>query len=210
LRLLGYDWDQTLPGRPRLYLHWQTAAGYETEVRDGQAGSLPPYNGPWGVASGRWSRVTQPANGQYVPLGQGVVWHGDVLDETQPLDPGQNLTLYQHFLSSRAVLRDYAVSVRLIGFEEDGFHWAWWDLDDSIPAMGAIPTLKWIGGSQVRSPHFVTIDEHAPSEQQIGGALNLYDAFTGRPLPILDERLMAEYGWVPLGETEAEDRQEQN
>ena len=72
--------------------------------------------------------------------------------------------------------------------------------------MGAIPTLKWIGGSQVRSPHFVTVDENAPGGQQIGGALNLYDAFTGRPLPILDERLTAEYGWVPLGETAVGER----
>ncbi len=200
-RLVGYDWDHTLPGRPRLYLHWQTEEGYVTEVRDGEAGDLPPYNGPWGMASKRWSRVLQPGSGQYVPFGQGVVWHGDLLDEDQALAPGQAVTLHQHFMSGRPVMRDYAVSVRLIGFEEDGFHWAWWDLDDAIPAMGAIPTLKWIGGSQVRSPHFVTVDEDAPSGQQIGGALNLYDAFTGRPLPILDERLTAEYGWVPLGET---------
>jgi hypothetical protein len=205
LRLLGYDWDHTLPERPRLYLHWQTEQGFETEVREGEAGSLPPYSGPWGVASNRWSWVTRPANGQYVPLGQGLVWHGDLLDETQPLYAGQNLTMYQHFLSSRPVLRDHAVSVRLIGFEEDGFHWSWWDLDDSIPAMGAIPTLKWIGGSQVRSPHFVTVDENATGGQQIGGALNLYDAFTGRRLPILDERLTAEYGWVPLGQTAVEE-----
>jgi hypothetical protein len=41
------------------------------------------------------------------------------------------------------------VSVRLIGLEPDGVHWAWWDLQDSVPAMGAIPTLKWIDGSLV-------------------------------------------------------------
>ena len=100
-------------------------------------------------------------------------------------------------------MRDYAISVRLMGFEEDGYHWAWWDLDDGIPAMGAIPTLKWIEGSQVRSPHFLTVDEAAPPGQQIGAALNLYDAFTNRVLPILDERITADFAWVPLGETAA-------
>jgi hypothetical protein len=94
---------------------------------------------------------------------------------------------------------DLVVSVRLIGLEPDGFHWAWWDLNDSIPALGAIPTLKWIAGSAVRSPHRVTVDTAALPGQTITGALTMYDAFTGRPLPILDERITAQYAWVPLG-----------
>jgi hypothetical protein len=102
------------------------------------------------------------------------------------------------------VLRDQTVSVRLIGFA-DGRQWAWWDLDDAIPAMGAIPTLKWIAGSEVRSPHFLTVDSEATAGQEVGGALTLYDAFTERSLPILDDRLNREYGWVPLGEAWVEE-----
>jgi hypothetical protein len=30
------------------------------------------------------------------------------------------------------------------------------------------------------------------------GALTLYDAFTNRPLPILDERITAGQPWMPL------------
>ncbi len=30
-QLVGYDWDNTLPGQQRLYLHWHSATGYETE-----------------------------------------------------------------------------------------------------------------------------------------------------------------------------------
>ena len=67
--------------------------------------------------------------------------------------------------------------------------------------MGAIPSLKWIAGSTVTSPHFVTVDHSAQTAQQVGGALTLYDAFTGRVLPVLDDHLAGEYGWIPLGRT---------
>jgi hypothetical protein len=200
-QLVGYDWDNSLPGQQRLYLHWRTGEGFQTEVRDDSAGNLPPYAGPWGILSNRWSRVTQPGTGYYVPFGQGIVWQGDQLDGNQALAAGQSLTLPQHFLSGAPVMRDYTVSVRLIGFEDDGYHWAWWDLDDGIPAMGAIPTLKWIDGSRVRSPHFLKVDAEAPPNQQIGAALNLYDALTSRVLPVLDERITADYAWLPLGMT---------
>lgn len=199
--LIGYDWDNTLGERPRLYLHWRTAEGYQTEVRDEGSGTLPPFVGPWGVPSERWSRVLTPGAGYYVPFGQGIIWHGDPLAVGAGVAAGQSLTVEQDLLSGQPVMRDYAISVRLIGFEEDGHHWAWWDLDDGIPAMGAIPTLKWIAGSTVRSPHFVQVDDDAPLGQTVGGALNLYDAFTSRVLPVLDERITGDFAWVPLGET---------
>ncbi len=200
-QLVGYDWDNSLPGQQRLYLHWREDGDYQTEIRDNDAGSLPPFAGPWGVLNDRWVRVTRPGSGFYVPFGQGIIWYGDQLEASQSVDPDQTVRLYQDFLSSRPVMRDYAISVRLIGYEEDGYHWDWWDLDDGIPAMGAIPTLKWIGGSRVRSPHFVSVDKDAPAGQQIGAALNLYDAFTSRVLPILDERINVDYAWLPLGAT---------
>ncbi len=164
--------------------------------------TLEPY--PPTPVPGAFSAIAGPASPALeraitFPFGRGIVWHGDPLDNSQSLAAGQSLTLSQRFLSSQPVMRDYAVSVRLIGYEDDGYHWAWWDLDDDIPAMGAIPTLKWIGGSQVRSPHFLTVDDGAPPGQQIGGALNLYDAFTNRVMPILDQRIMVDYSWLPLG-----------
>ncbi len=201
-RLAGYDTDTTIVDRARLYLHWRTADGYVSEVYDNQIPLLPQFIGPWGVPSSRWSLLSDGDPASYVPLGQGIVWTGDALDE--PLSAGQEVVLDQRFLSTIPVLSDQVVSVRLIGFEDDGFHWAWWDLDDAIPAMGAIPTLKWIAGSQVSSPHFVTVADSAPAGQQLGGALTLYDAFTGRVLPILDSRLAGEFGWIPLGETSVE------
>jgi len=201
-RLVGYDWDNTLPGRRRLYLHWQTAAGYVTEVRDDGPGALPPYVGPWGAVRRDWPALARGAGGYYVPLGQGIVWAGAPLPPAPPAGPGEAFTWSHRFLSGRPVERDYVVSVRLIGYQGEGPLWGWWDLDDSVPAMGAMPTLKWIGGSRVRSPHFVRVAPTAAAGQALGGALTLYDAFTGRPLPILDERITAETTWVPLGRAE--------
>ena len=113
-KLAGYDWDQTLSGQPRLYLHWQQDGGYVSEVSDSTAVTLPPFRGPWGIARRDWSDVLTPANSHYVPLGQGIIWTGTGLAPDQALQAGQDLVLKQDFLSSRPVLRDQTVSVRLM------------------------------------------------------------------------------------------------
>ena len=204
LRLTGYDWDNTLPDRPRLYLHWQTEQGYQTEVRDNLANGaypMPNYFGPWGLIIHN-SQFTIHHSQFYVPLGQGIVWKGDPLTHAS-LSTLQPLTLVQTFTSRRPITRDLVISVRLIGFEADGFHWAWWDLEDSIPAMGAIPTLKWIAGSTVHSPHRVVVDAATQPGQAVGATVRVYDAFTTRPLPLLDERITndLQLPWIPLGQT---------
>lgn len=198
--LIGYDWDHTLAERARLYLHWRAADGYTTQVFDDVAPAdlaLPPYRGVWGVPVDAWRLPRGEQSGHYVPWGQGIVWTGETLNGLT-LSPGDSIVVDQEFHSARPINRDYVVSVRLIGLEPDGVHWAWWDLQDSIPAMGAIPTLKWVSGSFVRSPHRVMVAESARPEQTLTGALTLYDAFTNRPLPILDERITAENPWIPL------------
>ena len=215
-RLIGYDWDNTLPGQQRLYLHWRTEEGYQTAVRDNEATdliTLPAWLGPWGVVSEQWTvdsgsfedsgRIvdSRQRRSHYVPLGQGIVWTGETISNLQSPVSSNSLSLPQHFISSRPVTRDLVVAVSLIGYQADGVNWAWLDQDDSVPAMGAIPTLKWVEGSRVRSPHFLTVNPAAPSGQALAATLRLYDAFTNRPLPILDERIMAEFPWVPLGQS---------
>lgn len=198
--LIGYDWDHTMADRSRLYLHWQAADGYRTQVFDDIRAAdltLPPYRGIWGVPVRVWRFPRGEQSGHYVPLGEGIVWTGETLNGLK-LSPGDSIVVDQEFRSARPINRDYVVSVRLIGLEPDGIHWAWWDLRDSIPAMGAIPTLKWVRGSFVRSSHRVTVDESALPGQTLTGALILYDAFTNRTLAILDERIMAENPWIPL------------
>lgn len=195
--LVGYDWDHTLE-TPRLYLHWRTANGYLTEVRDGADASLPPWTGAWGLQ--RTAGLPAQPGQHYVALGQGLVWLGEqALDDVSSPQPGERLFLPQHFAASRPVQRDLVVSVRLVGYEADGFHWAWWALDDGVPALGAIPTLKWIAGSRVWDPHWLVVADQATPVQQLGGLVRLYDAFTGAPLPILDERIGEQLPAVPLG-----------
>jgi hypothetical protein len=201
-RLLGYDWDHTLAGQTRLYLHWQTTEGYGSEVQDlaGNSYELPAWLGPWGLVR-EGSTLETRERSHYVPFGRGVTWTGKAFPGSSDISLEQEVESTQYFLSSGPLTRDLVVSVRLVGFEEDGFHWAWWDLDDGVPAMGAIPTLKWIQGSRVRDPRRNTIGDEAWIGQTTSPLLRLYDAFTGHALPILDERISNETSWVPLGRT---------
>jgi hypothetical protein len=203
--LIGYDHDRTIPDRQRLYLHWRHDAGYyRTEAFDDGAietMNLPAYRGPWGIPISHWSFSRERGSSHYVPFGQGIVWTGETMGEISP-SPEETITLNQYFRSTKPLNRDYVVSVRLIGLEPDEYHWAWWDLRDSIPVLGAIPTLKWIEGSVVRSPHSVTVAPQASPGQVLTGALTLYDAFTNRPVPILDERITGQNPWLSLGRDE--------
>ncbi|MEW5986056.1 MAG: hypothetical protein AB1791_05445, partial [Chloroflexota bacterium] len=117
------------------------------------------------------------------------------------LSPGETVVVRNHFGSGRPVWSDLVASVRLIGYAEDRFHWQWSVLDDSVPALGAIPTLKWVAGSQVWDRHRLTVAAEGQPGQSVTAVLRLYDAFTGRPLPILDERIVQlPLPGIPLGE----------
>jgi hypothetical protein len=193
--LVGYDWDNTLVGRPpRLYLHWRTAAGYVTEVRDVPEGSVAVPVSIWGV---RRTITLQNQSTFYVPFGESIVWTGPLLAPDLSLRAGDEIILRQTFHSSRPILHDIATSVRLVGYAEGGCSWAWADLDDDfgIPAMGGIPTLKWVAGSTVHDPHQFTVPLTAVPHQRVGVILNLYDAFTNQPVPVLDERINSATPW---------------
>ncbi len=224
-RLIGYDWDQTLSGQPRLYLHWQTADGYITETQDHPT-AVPPLSGPWGIVTAWWPPHSQRWP-HYVPLADGLVWMGESLTSGyEPFTRGNTYAWPQRFTTNRPILRDYVVSTRLVGYEADGFHWAWCDLVDYVPAMGAIPTLKWIAGEHITSPHLIDYTQESPTYeaycqslkpapgapllavaeqavpgQAVGGTLVMYEAFSQRPLPILDERITGQFSWIPLGGT---------
>ncbi|UCG24200.1 MAG: DUF2723 domain-containing protein [Chloroflexota bacterium] len=198
--LIGHDWDSTLPGRQRLYLHWSTAAGYETQSIDVDGGQyqMPPWNGPWGIEEeGSTFGLDRPA--AYVPFGQGLVWLGQDVSGLDPVSSGQRLASPQWFTTSRPIMRDLVVSLRLVGYQEDGQSWDWWDLDDGVPALGAIPTLKWLSGSRVRAPVWSFVSSDARDGQEVEPLLVLYDAFTSRQLPVLDERYAQLAPWIPLG-----------
>jgi hypothetical protein len=126
------------------------------------------------------------AGERYIPFGDSLVLTG--LDApTDNLKPGADVTLGLHLLSIRPLERDYIVSSALVGLNPDRT-WAWRVDKDSVPALGAIPTLKWIHNSTVFAPHRLTIPNDAP-QLPAEGSLVIYDHFTQAPLPPLDERL---------------------
>ena len=190
-RLVGIDYGADIgwqtPGQVKVYRHWRLPNGtYWTSVESVAAGQLKP----------------EFQTSSYVPLGQGLVWHG-VQKTDQPTTGDVGLTTHT-LTSDRPILRDFGIAVRQVGYAEDNFTWAWLnpDPDNDIPATGAIPTLKWIRGSQVKHPRNLTIPETAIEGQTTEGFLRLYDVFTRQPVPILDERVTADgRPWLRYGRT---------
>lgn len=220
--LVGVDWDLSVAGESRLYLHWRAkkdapefsytlnseddllAAGSIPSLPAGSfqttAHTLPTFTGnliliPQTPAHKKVRIPAAEESETYIPYGAGIIYLG-----SQGIPKTLDSLSFKprlHFAASYPILRDYVVSTSLIGLNTDGT-WAWRELDDGVPAMGAIPTLKWIAGSQIIDPHDVNIPDDAPAGAVLG-TLSLYDAFTGRQLPLLDERLAAVAPWAPLG-----------
>jgi hypothetical protein len=85
------------------------------------------------------------------------------------------------FVGLRSIVRDYVVSVGVRG--QAGGR----SISDGVPAVGAIPTFKWVRGSLVRDVHILSAPVNTSGSGEI--TLTLYDAFTIQTLPPLDERL---------------------
>jgi hypothetical protein len=151
------------------------------EVRDGTTGAAYTWRGPWQSHLGDRLRLPAPISGErYVPLGGDMV----LLGARYPSQcrAGAELAVSLKLVGARPIVNDYAVSLSLWG--ETG---EWQAQHDGVPAMGAIPTLKWIRGTVVEDRHVFVVPAHAVGQ----GVLRLvvYDAFDLRPLPVLDERL---------------------
>ena len=94
------------------------------------------------------------------------------------------------WLANEPITADLIVKVDLVGE-----NYAWRDQSDSVPAGGAIPTLKWIPGIIIRDRHRLKMLQSTPASFQLA----VYDHFTQRNLPILDSRLAQLSSTVPLG-----------
>jgi hypothetical protein len=133
-----------------------------------------------------------------IDLAGGITFVGaDTPTGKSALRPGDRLTLDLNFAATRPILRDYVVSVQLTGS-------GWRVSDDSVPALGAIPTLKWIAGSQVVDRHVLVIPPNASG--QATATISLYDAFTQEPLALLDAKLIQQGTGIPIGTWQIEAR----
>jgi hypothetical protein len=228
--LVGVDWDTTIRGQLRLYLHWQSHSGpttLETAIRRGdeilaqaqvyltEKGYVSsvydlPWDtgplvlttdaraiGPWGLARDRLPLPTLRPGERYVPLGGEMVLMNTVVDKQGTLSPGDRLRYDLRLVATRPLLRDRIISVSLVGLKPDGSE-AWRaSPSDGVPALGAIPTFKWIHGSTVLDRHRLTVPGDVP-DGLANTWLRVYDHYTQAILPPLDPRLLRQGLSIPL------------
>ena len=144
-------------------------------------GARVPWGGAWHLRQRGELRLRLPdPSRRYVPMGGSVAYAGLTVADGRQGEPA----LSSEWLALRPLVRDYAVSVGVRSGASEL-------KADGTPAMGAIPTLKWLQGWQVR-------DERSPEfgltgpEAVVGYSVEMYDAFTLAPLQVLDERLVRE------------------
>jgi len=143
------------------------------------AGQVRAAVGPWGWPV-RWVMLpVPPGDVRFVPLGDEMAVVGV---QFSPAAPGTLMTVDVHLVGLRALTDDVATSVRLT--DEAGRYLG---AHDCQPALGTVPTLKWIGGSRVRDRHLIPI----PADWT-GGAVRAtlvaYERFRMAPLLPLDDR----------------------
>lgn len=126
-----------------------------------------------------------------IDLAGGITLRGSSAAIVGDVHPGDRLTLDLNFVAARPILRDYVVSVQMTGQ-------GWRVTQDSVPALGAIPTLKWIAGSTITDRHVLSIPpDAAPGPATI--SVILYDNFTQEPPALLDAELIKQGQSIPLG-----------
>jgi hypothetical protein len=140
-----------------------------------------------------FSQLTNYPASPAIALSHGIYFLGSTASTGGDLHPGERLTLDLRFLATRPLTRDFVVSVQMIGVDH-----AWKTASDSVPALGAIPTLKWIAGSHIVDRHVIDIPADAPPGPA-SVSLILYDNFTQQPLALLDAQLVQHGPSIPLG-----------
>jgi hypothetical protein len=184
--LIGLDYDLGIPGKMRVYTHWTTGVVASVTLRSpvaAPATASPP------AADGCATLIfdTNPANGltldfggsvlalpdprpgeRYLPFADGVTLTGARIR-------GDDASVTLDWLSGRALTADYKISARLSGGRHDG-----------TPALGAVPSLKWIAGTRVSDFHPMPL--RSEERYRVEGDVKIYDNFSQLPLPVLDPR----------------------
>lgn len=229
--LVGVDYDRSLPATLRLYLHWRgPASGGEQIVVEGQKVALPALSGGAyqtvaldlaGGIQGRPSLTLTDANGQelkgagpwgwplqqvslpipsptarFVPLMDEMALIGVSPSADASPEPSDDLEVRLTFLALKPLVNDDMVSVRL--WDETG---QLRQMHDLQPALGAIPTLKWIRGSRIIDTHSLVVPQDIAGHV-VRATLVVYEQFRGTPLLPLDSRMER----IPLGEWELQRR----
>lgn len=157
------------------------AAGASDTGADGASDARPDGGSPPRPPAARVGRVElrQAATGlPGIPFGDAMA-----LAATRVARRGDTLVVDLTWRAGAAYRSDYTVSVQVRG---DG----WSTQDDGTPALGAIPTLKWLPGMRIRDRHRLALPAGLAPGAPIRVSVGVYDAFTLEPLPVTDAELV--------------------
>ncbi len=150
-------------------------------------------------AAGAWGWPLQelclpmPSDGAlFVPLGNEMAVTGVQVQRTRSDErsvlapapqPAEAMAVDVMLVGLRPLVDDYSTSVRLT--DTTGQRLA---MHDYQPALGAIPTLKWIRGSRVVDRHIIPLPTGSAGKA-VQATLVVYERFRLAPLPVPDGRL---------------------
>ncbi len=128
-------------------------------------------------------------------LGDSVAFLGYDQSSTA-VRPGDTIYLTVYWQALSEMDTSYTVFTHLLDAQE-----RIWGQMDSIPAGGQAPTTSWIQGEVITDEYEIVVDEEAPAGDYII-EIGMYDAETGRRLPIATYRQRLEGDRLLLGEVE--------
>jgi hypothetical protein len=176
-----------------LDLQGAVGGGLWLSLVDGQGGALSSSKGqvrraagPWGWSVAKIRLPTAPPDARFVPLGDEMAVVGAT---AHPAAPGKKMAVDVTLVALRPLTSDDGTSVRLVDGEG-----RWLATDDCQPALGAVPTLKWIRGSRVMDRHVLPLQGDSTGGE-VRATLVAYERFRMTPLPPMDGR----FSEVPLG-----------
>jgi len=217
IALRGYDYDLSVPGRARLYLHWYGIAAEETTVdlaltlpdnrllsADTLSWQMPGffttvYEVPdFEVVSGL--RLALEQQGQ--PLWGNAAWNLPLLPEVALAGPvpGERYIMIGEVIVTGYGIKAASGTVSAVDVwltmrsmapvvQDVSIQLAAGSLArfNGTPVGGAIPTLKWNWGATVTDS--IHLEWAVQQDTMPELALSLYDTFTGENWPVLDPKL---------------------
>lgn len=155
-------------------------------------GQVRTAAGPWGWPVQEIRLPAPVPDARFVPLGDEMALIGVTAKRPQrspPAAPGETMVVDVTLVALRPLTTDDHTSVRLM--DASG---RWLDSHDSQPALGAVPTLKWIRGSRVVDRHLLSVPEDFTGGE-VWATLVAYEGFRMTDLVPMDGRFVQ----VPLG-----------
>jgi hypothetical protein len=193
-RLYGWDYDDSVAGDMRLYLHWELREkdqNYDVSITDVEGGLWSEAHAETRNQMGYWTSVHQ------LPLsiaqgGTTVRMDGHEI-RIPAADGGGRYVLFGHVAALVDWQVDFegdeaAVTVTLLPFgatfEDIQIQLSTSETYDFTPVNGSIPSFKWAYNRRLTSRQ--TLPDVGQAQEI---RFLLYDGFTGRVVPILDGRV---------------------